>query len=114
METKVTRTLVKSAPELWELADDAPRLERWMGALLDAAHSLQIEITGREPERIMVWQTAGGAPFARIALELTGKGLGTSVAITAHHRSAEPGATNALEALLDELGSPERQHFAHA
>ena len=113
METKVNRTLVKSAPELWELADDGIRLESWMGALLGSARSLQIEVTDREPERVLAWQTARGTPFARIALELTEKGFGTSVAITAHHRGAEPRATHALENLLDELGSPERQPFAH-
>jgi hypothetical protein len=113
METKVNRTLVKSAPELWELADDGLRLESWMGALLGSARSLQIEVTDRKPERVLAWQTAGDTPFARIALELTEKGFGTSVAITAHHRGAEPGATHALENLLDELGSPERQPFAH-
>jgi hypothetical protein len=113
METKVNRTLVKSAPELWELADDGIRLETWMAALLGSAHSLQIEVTDREPERIMVWQTSGGDPFARIALELTESGFGTSVAITAHHRGGEQGAATALENLLDELGSPERQPFAH-
>jgi hypothetical protein len=111
METKVNRTLVKSAPELWELADDRNRLEGWMAALLGTAHSLQIEVTAREPERTMVWQTSGGAPFARIALELSEKGFGTSVEITAHHGGG-PRATSALDNLLDELGSPERQHFA--
>jgi hypothetical protein len=54
METKVNRTLVKSAPELWELADDGIRLETWMAALLGSAHSLEIEVTDREPERMMI------------------------------------------------------------
>ena len=47
METKINRTLVKSAPELWELADDGNRLEGWMAALLGRAGSLRIEICSR-------------------------------------------------------------------
>lgn len=112
METKVNRTLVKSAPELWELADDDNRLEGWMAALLGRAGSLRIQVTDREPERSMVWQTSGDEPFGRIALELTEKGFGTSVAITAYHPGSGSGAATALENLLDELGSPERQPFA--
>jgi hypothetical protein len=113
METKTARTLVKSAPELWELADDADRMEAWMGAYLGVAHSLEIEITERKPELALAWQTAGSAPFGRIVLELAEKGFGTSVTITAHHEAGAPAASAALENLLDELGSPERQPFAH-
>jgi hypothetical protein len=110
METKAARTLVKSAPELWELADDEDRMEAWIGAYLGSAHSLEIEVTGREPERFLAWQTTGPAPFCRIALELAEKGFGTSVAVTAHSQGPTASATT-LENLLDELGSPERQPF---
>ena len=113
METKATRTLVKSAPELWELADNPDRMEAWMAAYLGLARSLAIEVTDREPERLLAWQTAGQAPFGRIAVELAGKGFGTAVAITAHQQAPSPGAGAALHNLLDELGSPERQPFAH-
>ena len=107
----MNRTLVKSAPELWELAHDERRMEAWMAALLGSTHSLAIEVKDREPERRLSWQATDGRAFGRIAMELAEKGFGTAVKITAHHQGAAPGAAEALENLLDELGSPERQPF---
>jgi len=37
MKIIATRTLMKSAPELWELADDLARMEAWMAGLVGAA-----------------------------------------------------------------------------
>ena len=108
----MNRTLVKSAPELWELADDAARMEVWLAELLGSPGSIEVEVTNREPKRALAWQTANGNPFGRIALELAEKGFGTSVTITAHRQGSKPGAAEALENLLDELGSPERKPFA--
>lgn len=108
METKAKRTLVKSAPELWELADDLAWMEAWMGGLVGARTPTAVEVTDREPERLLAWRTAHGGPYGRIALELAESGFGTSVRITAQH----PGeAGDLLERLLDELGSPERRPF---
>jgi hypothetical protein len=112
METTAKRTLVKSAPELWELADDEARMQVWMAGVVGATGTIGVEVTDREPERMLAWQTANGGTFGRIALHMTEKGFGTAVVITAHHQGAEPGAATALENLLDELGSPERQPFA--
>ena len=113
MESKAKRTLVKSAPELWELADDIPRLEAWMAGLVGTQRPLPVDVTRREPGRILAWRTsAHGAGSTRIALELAEKGFGTSVSITAQHSRPDPdGADAALEQLLDELGSPERRPF---
>jgi hypothetical protein len=119
METKANRTLVKSAPELWELADDLARMEAWMAGLVGEG-SVSVEVTDREPERILAWRVANGATddhgtHARIALELAESGFGTAVSITAQHSLADPGAAiAALEGLLDELGSPERRPFTRA
>ncbi len=118
METKAQRTLVKSAPELWELADDLARMEAWMGGLLGAERPIPVEVTDRDPERILAWRVRNGDParaaaHARIAIELAEKGFGTAVSITAHHTAPNPvAALSALEELLDELGSPERRPFA--
>jgi len=118
METKATRTLVKSAPELWELADDLARMEAWMAGLVGAAQPIAVEVTDRDPERIIAWRVRNGepaavAPHARIAIELAEKGFGTAVSITAQHAAPDPaGASDALEQLLDELGSPARRPFA--
>jgi hypothetical protein len=118
METKTQRTLVKSAPELWELADDLARMEAWMGGLLGAEQPIPVEVTDRDPERILAWRVRNGNPsraaaHTRIAIELAEKGFGTAVSITAQHTAPNPvAALSALEELLDELGSPERRPFA--
>jgi|SRR5829696_3359299 hypothetical protein len=113
MESKAQRTLVKSPPELWELADDVPRMEAWMAGLVGTPDPIPVLVTDRDPERILVWCTAGSeSRAARIALELAEKGFGTSVSITAEHPGQDPGGAEALlEQLLDELGSPERRPF---
>lgn len=112
MQSKVRRTLVKSAPELWELADDKARMEVWMAGLVSTPGPIPVEVTDRQPGRVLAWRAAEppGAD-ARIALELAEKGLGTAVSVTAEHRRADAAADAALERLLDELGSPRRRPF---
>ncbi len=113
MESKAKRTLVKSAPELWELADDPTRMESWMRGLIGAADPIAVEVTNREPERILAWRAAEPGSDGTIAIELAESGFGTAVRITAQHTRPDPGdAIAALESLLDELGSPERRPFA--
>jgi hypothetical protein len=107
METEANRTLVKSAPELWGLADDLERMEAWMSGLVGVP-AAPVEVTDREPERLLAWRTASGAPPARIALELAERGFGTAVRVIARH----PGeAGDTLERLLDELAAPGRRPF---
>ncbi len=116
MESKTKRTLVKSAPELWALADDLARMEAWMAGVVGRSQAVSIEVTHRERERTLAWRTSGTeAGSARIALELAEKEFGTSVSIVAQH--SRPDACDvdaALEQLLDELGSPERRPFERA
>jgi hypothetical protein len=115
MESKANRTLVKSAPELWELADDIARLEEWTSGLVLAQKPVSIEVTRREPERTLAWRSRpnGEDGQARVTIELLEKGFGTSVSITAYHSGPDPSAAGeALERLLDELGAPERRPFA--
>jgi hypothetical protein len=113
MESKTKRTLVKSAPELWELADDLARMEAWMAGVVGRSQSVSVEVTHRQPERMLAWRTSETeVGSARIALELAEKGFGTSVSIVAQHSRSNPGDVHAaLEQLLDELGSPERRPF---
>jgi len=99
---------VKSAPELWELADDIGRMEAWMAGLVGAQDRVSVEVTGREPQRRLEFAAAGGAG-TRIAIELAERGLGTAVSITA--RNAHPAAGATLERVLDELAAPERRPF---
>jgi hypothetical protein len=115
MESKAKRTLVKSAPELWELADDLMRMESWMAGLIGCGQPVAVEVTDRDPERILAWRSAERGAHARIAIELAASGFGTAVMITAQHAHHDPAeAIAALEDLLDELGSPERRPFASA
>jgi hypothetical protein len=115
MESKTKRTLVKSAPELWELADDVTRMETWMGGLVGSARPISVEVTDRDPGRVLAWRSREPGSFARIAIELADSGFGTAVRITAQHSRPDPQeAIAALEGLLDELGSPERRPFVSA
>ena len=116
MESKAKRTLVKSPPELWELADDVLRMQAWMAGLVGTRQPIPVQVTDREPQRVLAWCTAEDQiRSARIALELAEKGFGTAVSITAEHSRPDPGdADAALEQLLDELGSPERRPFERA
>jgi hypothetical protein len=111
METKAKRTLVKSAPELWELADDLARMESWMGGVVGSGAPISIEVTRRIPERLLVWRTAD-ADGPLLGLELAESGFGTAVEITAMGERADSLASDALERLLDELGSPDRRPFS--
>jgi hypothetical protein len=120
METQTMRTLVKSAPELYELADDLARMEAWMAGLVGSARPVAVEVTTRHPERVLAWRVANGprdddGAQARIAIELASSGFGTAVSITARHSAPDPAtALAALEHLLDELGAPERRPFTRA
>lgn len=112
MEIKAKRTLVKSAPELWELADDLARLETWMGGFVGAESPVEIEITERVPERTLGWRTSCSQADAEIKVALAESGFGTSVEIRAKHEGVDPAAGIALEKLLDDLGSPDRRPFS--
>ncbi len=116
METTTKRTLVKSAPELWELADDPERPAGWMGRLTGSDEPVSVEVTDRDPGRALSWRSRGGGPDATIAIELVAEsGFGTGVAITAQHSRPDPAeAIAALETLLDELGGSGRRPFAGA
>ncbi len=83
-----------------------------MAGLVGSVQPIPVEVTDREPERILAWRATNGDPqaaaHARIALEMAEKGFGTAVSITAQHTAHDPAAAlAALEQLLDELGFPE-------
>jgi hypothetical protein len=112
MAMKADRTLVKSPPELWELADDPELQGRWCAALLGAGEPVPITVTRREKGELIAWRSATPGPQAAVELALAEKGFGTRVAISA---ATDRGASrDILEALLDELGSPQRRPFARA
>jgi hypothetical protein len=112
MEVNVKRTLVKSAPELWELADDLERMEAWISGLAGADQG-EVEVTRREPGRILAWRGKPN-PDCDIAIEMADSGFGTAVSITARHACEPTAAEDVLERLLDELASPERRPFSRS
>jgi hypothetical protein len=113
MKSQLKRTLVKSPPELWELADDVPRMEGWMAGLVGTPNPVPVTVTDRDPRRVLAWRASGADVNARVELRLTETGFGTSVSITVDQSHTEQRAADAvLEQLLDDLGSPERRPFA--
>jgi hypothetical protein len=116
MKTKARRTLVKSAPELWEVADDIARMEAWMAGVVGESESIPVEVTKRDPERALAWQAGrSDGSQTRIGLELAERGLGTRVSLVAHHsRGDREGVDAALEQLLDELASTTRRPLGRA
>ena len=57
------------------------RMEAWMAGLVGAGAPVSVEVTDREPERILAWRANGASDGrARIAIELAEEGgFGTSV-----------------------------------
>jgi hypothetical protein len=112
MQVNVKRTLVKSAPELWELADDLERMEVWISGLAGAEQA-EVEVTRREPGHLLAWRAKPNTD-CNIAIEMADSGFGTAVTITAQHAGESTAAEGVLERLLDELASPERRPFSRA
>jgi hypothetical protein len=116
---EVSRTLVKSPPELWaELEGDR---------LTEAVGQVKIETT--EPERELCWKADGASGTAK----LEPSSWGTKVTLTAdveeqvaelgfwaRMRGVQPAAPpqgdleQKLESVLDSLGSAHRKPFASA
>jgi hypothetical protein len=115
MQINAKRTLVRSAPELWLLADDHQRLGSWMSDLVGGPGSMTVEVTAREQEQLLAWRATATETPAEIRIEFADSGFGTVVEITAEHTRADASAaSSALEGVLDELGSPERRPFVSA
>ena len=97
---------MKSAPELWELLDDEPQLRHWSARLSDGDGDGAVEVTAREPGRLLVWR----CDSVKVKVKLAEKGFGTQVAIAA---KAQDGLKEAqLDEVLDELAEPQRRPFS--
>ena len=104
MKISATRTVMKSAPELWELVDDEPQLRHWSAQLGDSDGA--IEVVAREPGRLLVWRTDS----VKVKVKLDEKGFGTQVAIAARANVKLKEAQ--LHGVLDELAEPQRRPFS--
>ncbi len=86
-EHQSSRTLVKSAPELWAECSDAASLARHLGAFGE------IHITKLEPETAVAWE--GAAASGTVRLEPSGWGTRVTLTVTeeAVALAIEPAAT---------------------
>src|ERR1700761_6610699 len=94
-----TRTLVKSAPELWTECSEAATLARHLGAFGE------IRVTRLEPETTVAWE--GDATCGTVRLEPSG--WGTRVTLTAGHG---PEHAEILTGALDSLGATHHRPFS--
>lgn len=92
-EHATSRTLVKSAPELWVQCSDAASLARHLGAFGE------IRITKLEPETAVAWE--GDDVRGTVTLESSGWGTRVTLTAVAPERVAEP--TPAPSAPLEEV-----------
>jgi hypothetical protein len=106
MKIIATRTLMKSAPELWELLDDEPQLRHWSARLCDGDSDSAVEVTAREPGRLLIWR----CDSVKVKVKLAEKGFGTQVAIAA--KAQEGLKKSQLDEVLDELAEPQRRPFS--
>jgi len=81
-EHQTSRTLVKSAPELWAECSDAASLARHLGAFGE------IRITKLEPETAVAWE--GAAVRGTVRLEPSGWGTRVTLTMTEPETEAEP------------------------
>jgi hypothetical protein len=92
-ESKASRTLVKSPPELWSEVSSATSLQRHMDQFGE------IRITKLEPEIAVAWE----GEHARGTITLEASGWGTKVSLTAE--PVDPGAQDGAAA--EPAGQPE-------
>ena len=81
-EHQSSRTLVKSAPELWAECSDAASLARHLGAFGE------IRITRLEPETTVAWE--GTAASGTVKLETSGWGTRVTLTVKEDPAPAEP------------------------
>jgi hypothetical protein len=104
MDLEQTRTLVKSAPELWTECSEAATLARHLGAFGE------IRVTRLEPETTVAWE--GDA--ARGTVRLEPSGWGTRVTLTAQAQAQTEAAAgeDPLGRALDSLGTAHQRPFS--
>jgi hypothetical protein len=88
-EHQSSRTLVKSAPELWAECSDAASLARHLGAFGE------IEITRLEPETTVAWE--GAAVSGTVKLESSGWGTRVTLTVTEEAPPAWPAPAASVE-----------------
>jgi hypothetical protein len=104
-----SRTLVMSPPEVWEQLDQPARMQGLMAALLGRA--TDVDVYEREEESKLAWKADHGDSDAWIEVEIAEKGWGTNVSVTAENGSEPTKLEGWLDAVLDELATPQKRPF---
>jgi hypothetical protein len=102
-----SRTLVKSPPEVWEQLDHLERMEGLMSGLV--GHATEVQVYERVEESKLAWKADGDQ--ARIEVELAERGWGTNVSVSAANGGETTKLEGWLEAVLDELATPQKRPF---
>jgi hypothetical protein len=105
-----SRTLVMSPPELWELIDQPDRMQGLMCALV--GHATEVTVNKRSPESVLRWEASDEGAQAWIEVELAEKGWGTNVKLKAENGTEPTQLEGWLDAVLDELATPQKRPFA--
>ena len=105
-----SRTLVMSPPELWELIDQPDRMQGLMCALVGRA--TEVTVNERRPESVLRWEASDDGADAWIEVELAEKGWGTNVKLKAENGTEPTKLEGWLDAVLDELATPQKRPFA--
>jgi hypothetical protein len=105
-----SRTLVMSPPELWELIDQPDRMQGLMCALVGRA--TEVTVNKRSPESVLRWEASDEGAEAWIEVELAEKGWGTNVKLKAENGTEPTQLEGWLDAVLDELATPQKRPFA--
>jgi hypothetical protein len=103
------RTLVMSPPELWELIDQPDRMQGLMCALVGRA--TEVTVNERTPETVLRWEASDDGADAWIEVELAEKGWGTNVKLKAENGDEPVQLEGWLDAVLDELATPQKRPF---
>jgi hypothetical protein len=103
-----SRTLVKSPPEVWEQLDHPGRMQGLMSALV--GHATDVTVYEREEESMLAWKAI--PDDAWIKVEIAEKGWGTNVSVTAESGSEPTKLEGWLDAVIEELATPQKRPFA--
>ena len=102
-----SRTLVKSPPEVWEHINHQGRMEGLMSALV--GHATTVEVYQRVEESKLAWKAVPDE--GRIEVELSEKGWGTNVSVSAENGDEPTKLEGWLDAVLEELATPQKRPF---
>jgi len=102
-----SRTLVKSPPEVWEQLDHPGRMQGLMSALV--GHATDVSVYEREEESKLAWKAI--PDDAWIEVKLAEKGWGTNVSVTAENGGEATKLEGWLDAVIDELATPQKRPF---